>query len=330
MNSRLLLLAALVFFAGGASAQTTLLNVSYDVARDFYKEADPVFAKTYKAQTGKDVTINQSHGGSSAQVRSVLDGLPADVVTMNQQTDIDALADAGLVAKDWRTRLPHNSAPYSSAIFFLVRAGNPKGIHDWGDLVRPGVSVIIPNPKTSGNGRYSYLGAWAWALKQPGGNEASAREFVTRLFKNVPVLDTGGRAATSTFAQRGIGDVLLTFESEVNVIKNDPALGGKLEAVVPSTGILAEAPVAVVDQVVDKHGTRAEAEAFLKFLFTGEGQELAAKYYYRPRSEAVLAKYASRFPKLDLLSIDDVFGGWAKAQKTHFADGGVFDSIYKP
>lgn len=316
-----------------ARAETKLLNVSYDVARDFYRDFNPAFVKAYQAQTGgQDVTVNQSHGGSSAQVRAVLDGLEADVVTMNQQTDVDALVAGGLVAKDWRARLPENAAPYASTIFFLVRQGNPKGIKDWGDLVKPGVQVIIPNPKTSGNGRYSYLGAWAWALRQPGGSEKTAREFVAKLFKNVPVLDAGGRAATSTFAQRNLGDVLLTFESEVNVIKNDPALGGggKLEAIVPSLSILAEAPVAVVDKIVDRHGTRTAAEAYLKYLFSDEGQELAAKYYYRPRSANVLAKEPDRFPKLELLNVDDVFGGWAKAQGTHFAEGGVFDQIYSP
>lgn len=314
------------------ASAVTLLNVSYDVSRDFYKDFNPAFNKAHKSGGGPDVTVNQSHAGSSAQIRAVLDGLEADVVTMNQQTDVDKLADAGFVAKDWRTRLPDNAAPYSSTIFFLVRQGNPKAIKDWGDLVKPGVGVIIPNPKLSGNGRYSYLAAWAWALRQPGGSEATAREFVTQLFKNVPVLDSGGRAATSTFAQRGIGDVLLTFESEVNVIKNDPTLGagGKLEAVVPGSSILAEAPVALVDKVADKRGTRAAAEVYLKFLFSEEGQEIAAKYYYRPRSAAVLAKYADRFPKLELFNVDDVFGGWTKAQTTHFAEGGVFDQIYKP
>jgi sulfate/thiosulfate-binding protein len=319
----------------GVVAQTKeakLLNVSYDVARDFYREVNPAFAKAWKAQTGQEVVINQSHAGSSVQIRAVLDGLEADVVTMNQEIDINTLAAAGLVAKDWRTRLPDNAAPYSSTMLFLVRKGNPKGIHDWGDLIKPGVQVIIPNPKITGNGRYSYLAAWAWALKNSGNHdEKSARDFVTKLFKNVPVLDSGGRAATTTFAQRGIGDVLLTFESETTLIKNDPSLGGdKLEPVVPSLSIVAEAPVAVVDKIVDKHGTRALAEAYLKFLFTDEAQEIAAAKYYRPSSPAVAAKYASRFPKLDLITVDDVFGGWEKAQKTHFADGGVFDQIYQP
>ena len=313
-------------------APVTLLNVSYDVARDYYKDVNPAFTKAYRAAGGPDVTVNQSHNGSSAQVRAVLDGLEADVVTMNQQTDVDKLAEAGFVAKDWRTRLPENSAPYFSTMFFLVRQGNPKGIRDWGDLVKPDVKVIIPNPKLTGNGRYSYLGAWAWARRQPGGSDASAREFVTKLFKNVPVLDSGGRAATGTFAQRGIGDVLITFESEVNVIKNDPTLGagGKLEAVVPAASILAEAPVALVEKFADKHGTRAAAEAYLRYLFSEEGQELAAKYYYRPRSAAVTARYPDRFPKVALFTVDDVFGGWANAQRTHFAEGGVFDQIYKP
>ncbi|MBV9658751.1 MAG: sulfate ABC transporter substrate-binding protein [Verrucomicrobia bacterium] len=330
------LLASAVLLAPAAgraqnNKSNQLLNVSYDVARDFYREFNPAFAKTWQAQTGQEPTINMSHGGSSAQVRAVLDGLEADVVTMNQETDITALVKGGLVAPSWRTRLPEHAAPYSSTILFLVRKGNPKGIKDWNDLIKPGVGLIIPNPKTSGNGRYTYLAAWAYALQTNGNNEKAARDFVAKLFKNVPVLDTGGRAATTTFAQRGVGDVLLTFECETSLIKADPALGGdKLDVVVPSRSILAEAPVSVVDKNVDKHGSRALAEAYLKYLFSDEGQELAAQKYYRPRNAAAAAKYASRFPALTLFTIDEVFGGWDQAQKTHFDDGGVFDQIYQP
>jgi sulfate transport system substrate-binding protein len=272
------------------------------------------------------VTINQSHGGSSKQARSVLEGLEADVVTMNQSTDLDILAAAKLIAADWPQKFPHNASPYTSIVAFLVRKGNPQRIHDWPDLVRAGLQVIIPNPKTSGNGRYSYLSAWAYA-KNTGGGEVAAREFVAKLFKNVPVLDTGGRGATTTFAQRGIGDVLLTFENEAWLAAKE--LGeGQFEVVLPETSILAEAPVAIVEKVVDRRGTRAVAQAYLQALFEPAGQEIAARHRLRPRSAEVLAKHAAFFPEIQLYTIEAEFGGWPKAQATHFADGGVFDQIY--
>lgn len=313
-----------------AQAEVSILNVSYDISRELYKDFNAAFAKYWRQKTGETVTINQSHGGSSKQARSVIDGLEADVITMNQVTDIDALYEkAKLVPKDWRSRLPYNSAPYISTIVFVVRKGNPRDIKDWHDLIRPGVSVVIPNPKTSGNARYSYLAAWGYALRKYGGDEAKAREFVARLFKNVPVLDTGGRGATTTFIQRGIGDVLLTFEAEVLLIVKE--LGAdKFDVVVPSLSIEAEAPVTVVDKVVDKRGTRQVAQAYLEYLYSGEGQEIAAKNYYRPRVASVAAKYATQFPKVHLFTIDEIFGGWQKANKIHFADGGIFDQIYQP
>ncbi len=320
-------LATLVV-ASFARADTTLLNVSFDVAREFYKEYNPLFVAHWKKTAGETVSINQSHGGSSKQARSVLDGLQADVVTMNQPLDIDILHTQGqLLPADWATRLPHNSAPSSSTILFIVRKGNPKNIRDWSDLVKPGVGVIIPNPKTSGNGRYSYLAAWGYALRQPGGNEAKAREFVTKLFANVPTLDTGGRGATTSFAQRGIGDVLLTFENEVALTIRE--LGAnELEAVVPSTSIVATNPVAWVDKVVAKKGTQKVAQAYLKYLYSDEAQELAAKHHYRPVNPAILAKYPDRFPALPLFTVEEIADSWPNAQKTHFADGGVFDQIY--
>ena len=323
-------LRALLFpliVASVAHAETTLLNVSYDVTREFYRDYNAAFTAHWKATAGESVTINQSHGGSSKQVRSVIDGLEGDVVTMNQALDIDQLAVAGLIPQDWATRLPNASAPYTSTIIFIVRKGNPKKIKDWGDLVRPGISVVIPNPKTSGNGRYSYLGAWGYALRQPGGNEAKAREFVQKLFANVPVLDTGGRGATTTFAQRDIGDVLLTFENEVALTIRE--LGAdKIEAVVPSASIVADNPVVWVDKVVKKRGTGKIAEAYLRFLYSDEGQELAAKHYFRPRNAAVLAKHADRFRSLPLFTVEEVAGSWAKAQRAHFADGAIFDQIF--
>ena len=272
-----------------------------------------------------------SHGGSSKQARAVLDGLAADVVTMNQDTDIEILVSRGnLVVPDWRERLPDHAAPFTSTILFLVRSGNPKGIKDWDDLVKPGVQVIIPNPKTSGNGRYSYLAAWAFALKKSGGDEAKARAFVGALFRNVPVLDTGGRAASTTFAQHGLGDVLLTFENEVNLIRTDPSLGGdKLAVVVPSMSILAENPVSVVDRVVDQRGTRPVAEAYLRWLFTPEAQAIGVKHFYRPRDPELLARNAELFKQIPLVRVDEAFGSWAKAQATHFDDGGVFDQIFQ-
>jgi sulfate transport system substrate-binding protein len=324
-------LAAAVVAAALAApiAAEELLNVSYDPTRELYQDFNAAFVKQWKAKSGKDVTVQQSHGGSSKQGRAVLDGLEADVVTLALAYDIDAVAEGGLLAKDWQKRLPSNSSPYTSTIVFLVRKGNPKGIKDWGDLVKPGIQVITPNPKTSGGARWNYLAAWAYALKQPGGTEAKARDFVAALYKNVPVLDSGARGSTTTFVQRGIGDVLLAWENEafLSIKELGPE---KVQIVVPSLSILAEPPVAVVDKVVDKKGTRAVAQAYLEYLYTPEGQEIAAKNYYRPRLDAVAKKYASTFPKINLITIDDVFGGWQKAQKTHFADGGLFDKIYEP
>ena len=321
------LLAAGMALAGAAQAAPPLLNVSYDVMRDFYKEYNPAFQKHWEAEKGEKITIQMSHGGSSKQARSVIDGLPADVITMNQATDIDALADnGGLVPKDWATRLPNNSAPFTSATVFIVRKGNPKGLHDWPDLLKDGVQVVVPNPKTSGNGRYTYLSAWGYSLKH-GGDEAKAKEFVGQLFKHVPVLDTGGRAATTTFMQNQIGDVLVTYENEAEMIAREFGRGG-FEVVYPSVSAEAEPPVAVVDKVVEKKGTREQAEAYLKYLWSDEGQTIAADNYLRPRNPAILAKYADRFPKVDFFSVEKTFGDWRTVQKTHFADGGVFDQIY--
>ncbi len=324
--------AALVLALVASLAQAqdvTLLNVSYDPTRELYQEFNAAFARQWRARSGKTVEVQQSHGGSSKQARAVLDGLEADVLTLALAYDIDAVAESGLLPREWQKRLPNNSSPYTSTIVFLVRKGNPKGIKDWGDLVKPGLAVITPNPKTSGGARWNYLAAWAYALRQPGGNEAKAREFVTRLFKNVPVLDSGARGSTTTFVQRGLGDVLLAWENEAFLSIKE--LGpDKVEIVVPSLSILAEPPVAVVDKVVDKKGTRATAQAYLDYLYTPEGQEIAARNYYRPRLEAVARKYATTFPRINLVTIDDVFGGWQKAQKAHFADGGVFDLIYQP
>jgi sulfate transport system substrate-binding protein len=312
-----------------AYATTTLLNVSYDPTRELYVDFNAAFAKHWKAKTGQDVQIKQSHGGSGRQARSVIDGLPADIVTLALASDIDALVSNGkLLPVNWQSRLPHNSSPYTSTIVFLVRKGNPKGIKDWGDLVKPGVSVITPNPKTSGGARWNYLAGWAWALKQPGGSEASAKEYVRKLFKNVPVLDTGARGSTTTFVQRGIGDVLLAWENEAFLSIKE--LGpDKVEIVVPSLSVLAEPPVAVVDKVVLRRGTRDVATEYLNFLYTPEAQEIIARNYYRPIDETIAAKYAAQFPKVNLVKIAD-FGGWTKAQKDHFADGGVFDQIFAP
>ena len=313
-------------------APNSLLNVSYDVTRAFYQELNPIFAADWKQKTGQDVTVRMAHGGSSVQARSVLDGLDADVVTMNQDTDIDLLVDGGhLLPADWRKRLPNNSVPYTSTILFLVRPGNPKGIKDWDDLIKPGVKIVVPQPKTSGNGRYSYLAAWGYALKKNGGDEAKAKDFVGKLFKNAAVLDASGRAATSTFTLRGIGDVLLTFENEVYLIQNDPALGGnKVQVVVPSMSIRADPPVAVVDKVVERHGTKTLAESYLRFLFTPAAQEIAAKNFFRPTDKAVLERHGDLFKPIELFDVQTVFGGWPKAQKTHFAEGGVFDQIDQP
>jgi sulfate/thiosulfate-binding protein len=319
---------AVTLGAHSAGAQE-LLNVSYDPTRELYQEFNAAFVKHWQGKSGKTVTIQQSHGGSSKQGRAVLDGLEADVLTLALAYDIDAVAAGGLLGKDWQKRLPDNSAPYTSTIVFLVRKGNPKGIKDWSDVVRPGIQVITANPKTSGGARWNYLAAWAYALKRPGGDEAKARAFVTELYRHVPVLDSGARGSTTTFVQRGIGDVLLAWENEAFLSIKE--LGpDKVEIVVPSLSILAEPPVAVVDKVVDKKGTRALAQAYLEYLYTPEGQEIAARNYYRPRLLAVARKYASTFPSVNLITIDDVFGGWQKAQKTHFADGGVFDQIYQP
>lgn len=308
-----------------AAAGPTLLNVSYDVSREFYKDFNAVFAAHWKKTTGEEPTLNQSHGGSSRQARSVADGLEADVITMNQHNDIDILAERGaLIPKDWARRLPHNSAPTTSVSVILVRKGNPKAIRDWSDLGRPGVSVIIPNPKTSGNGRYTYLAAWGAAVKN-GVSPEAAKALVTRIFANVPVLDGGGRGATTTFAQRNLGDALVTFESEVPLIEKE--FGANFDVVIPSRTILAENPVSVVDKVVDKKGTRKQAEAYLQFLYSEAGQEVAAKHHIRPRSDKVLAKYAKAFPKVNTFTVDEVFGGWTKAQKDHFNDGATYDQV---
>jgi sulfate/thiosulfate-binding protein len=310
-------------------ADVTLLNVSYDPTRELYQDFNSAFAKYWKAKTGRDVIVKQSHGGSGKQARAVIDGLEADVVTLALAYDVDALHEkANLIPKNWQSRLPYNSAPYTSTIVFLVRKGNPKKIKDWNDLVKPGISVITPNPKTSGGARWNYLAAWGYALKHNNGNEAKAREFVGRLFKNVPVLDSGARGSTTTFVQRGLGDVLLAWENEAYLAVNE--LGrDKFEIVAPSVSILAEPTVSIVDKVVEKHKTRAVAQAYLEYLYTPVGQEIAAKHYYRPRHKSVAAKYAGRFGKVRLFTINEVFGGWQKAQKTHFADGGIFDRIYQ-
>jgi sulfate transport system substrate-binding protein len=310
-------------------AQTTLLNVSYDPTRELYVALNKAFTEGYKKTAGDTVLINQSHGGSGKQARSVIDGLDADVVTLALAYDIDAVANAGLLGKDWATRLPNNSAPYTSTIVFLVRKGNPKNIKDWTDLVKPGVEIVTPNPKTSGGARWNYLAAWGDALKRNNGDQAKAQEFVAALFKNVSVLDTGARGATITFTERGVGDVLLAWENEAYLSLQEKG-GEQLQIVVPPRSILAEPPVAVVDKVVDKKGTRKIAEAYLKFLYTPEAQEISAKNFYRPRDAAVAAKYADKFAKTELFTIDEVFGGWTKAQATHFSDGGVFDKIYTP
>jgi len=307
------------------AAGLTLLNVSYDVAREFYKDYNAAFIKHWKATTGEDIAVNQSHGGSSKQARAVIDGLEADVVTMNQANDIDAIAERGkLLAPDWAKRLPNNSAPTTSTTVILVRRGNPKGIKDWADLAKPGVSVVIPNPKITGNGRYTYVAAWGAAIKA-GQTPAQAREQLRRMFANVPVFDGGGRAATTTFAQRGIGDALATFESEVNLIKAE--FGGDFDVVHPGWSILAENPVAVIDKVVDKKGTRKQAEAYLKYLWSDEAQEIAARHQLRPRSAALLQKYQKDFPTLNLFTVDEMFGGWSRAQKEHFDDGAIYDQI---
>jgi sulfate/thiosulfate-binding protein len=327
----LLALASAVFIGGAANVaqakEVTLLNVSYDPTRELYVDFNKAFAEYWKKKTGDDVKVNQSHGGSGRQARSVIDGLAADVVTLALAGDIDAIATTGkLLPQNWEERLPDNSAPYTSTIVFLVRKGNPKGIKDWGDLAKPGVSVVTPNPKTSGGARWNYLAGWAWALKQPGGSEATAKDYIKKLFANVPVLDTGARGSLTTFAQRNIGDVFISWENEAWLATKELGVG-KFEIVIPSISILAEPSVAVVDKVVLRKGTRTVAEEYLKFLYTPEGQEIAARNYYRPRNPEVAAKHQELFPKLQLVTIKD-FGGWAKAQKEHFGDGGVFDQIY--
>jgi sulfate transport system substrate-binding protein len=316
-------LIALSLPLGALAAPVELLNVSYDPTRELYQDYNNAFAKHWKKKAGQDVTIKQSHGGSGKQARSVIDGLEADVVTLALGYDIEAIQEKGLIRAGWQKELPHNSSPYTSTIVFLVRKGNPKKIKNWDDLVKPGVSVITPNPKTSGGARWNYLAAWAFALHQPGGNDARAKEFVAKLFKNVPVLDSGARGSTNTFVQRGLGDVLLAWENEAYLAINE--LGpDKFEVVTPSESILAEPPVAVVDKVVDRKGTRKVAEEYLNYLYSKEGQQIAAKHYYRPIDKKVPTKLS----KVKLYTIDQAFGGWQKAQKTHFADGGTFDQIY--
>jgi sulfate/thiosulfate transport system substrate-binding protein len=325
---RTLATAVLALASFGAQAQLSLLNVSYDPTRELYQDYNAAFAKYWQAKAGQKVEVKASHGGSGAQGRKVIDGLEADVVTLALAYDIDEIADkAKLLSPNWQKRLPNNSSPYTSTIVFLVRKGNPKGIKDWDDLVKPGISVITPNPKTSGGARWNYLAAWGYALKKFSNDETKAKAFVASLYKNVPVLDSGARGSTITFVERGIGDVFLSWENEAFLAIKE--LGPeKFEIVVPSLSILAEPPVALVDKVVDKRGTRKVAEAYLEYLYSDEGQEIAGRHYYRPRSPRIAAKYSKQFPRVNLITVDEVFGGWAKAQKTHFADGGVFDQIY--
>ena len=320
--------AALLPRAAGAQ-QSTLLNVSYDPTREFYRDYNTAFAAHWRQQSGQTVRVNTSHGGSGRQARAVIDGLQADVVTLALAYDIDAIAERGLIARDWQQRLPNNSSPYTSTIVFLVRKGNPKAIRDWSDLIRSGVSVITPNPKTSGGARWNYLAGWGWALRQPGGDAAAAERYVTALFRNVPVLDTGARGSTTTFVQRAQGDVLLAWENEAHLAIQEFG-AANLDIVYPAFSILAEPPVSVVDTLVDRRGTRTIAEAYLRHLYSREGQEIAARHFYRPRDAAVLAAAGSRFPTIELITVDETFGGWGSAQRTHFADGGVFDRIYRP
>ena len=334
MTSQLLSqpLGALCLALAGTVAMAkdiTLLNASYDPTREMYQELNAAFSKQWEAKTGQKVTIKQSHGGSGKQARAIIDGLPADVATLALAYDLDALHEKGrLIPRDWQKRLPNNSAPYTSTIVFLVRGGNPKGIKDWNDLVKPGVSVVTPNPKTSGGARWNYLAAYGYELDRAGGDDAKAKNFVRRLYKNVPVLDSGARGATTTFVERGIGDVLIGWENEALMARKQFGKD-KFEIVAPPLSILAEPPVAVVDKVADKKGTRAVAEAYLKYWYTKEGQEIAARNSYRPRDSEIAKEYEKSFAKVELFTIDDVFGGWAKAQKEHFAEGGIFDQIYK-
>ncbi|MDZ5632572.1 sulfate ABC transporter substrate-binding protein [Janthinobacterium sp. GMG1] len=332
LSKKIIIAAAISAFALLQTAQAadiTLLNVSYDPTRELYQDVNTAFAKEWKGKTGDNVKIKQSHGGSGKQARAVIDGLEADVVTLALAYDIDALAEHKLLAADWQKRLTHNSSPYTSTIVFLVRKGNPKGIKDWNDLIKPGVSVITPNPKTSGGARWNHLAAWGYALRQPGGNEAKAKDFLGKLYKNVPVLDSGARGATTTFVERGIGDVLIAWENEAYLAVKE--LGPtKFDIITPSVSILAEPPVAVVDKFADKHGTRKVAEAYLNYLYTDEAQDIIAKNYYRPATDKAAKKYASQFAKVNLFTIEQVAGGWTTAQKAHFADGGIFDQIYQP
>ena len=326
----LIVFAMILGVPAHAQNQVTLLNVSYDPTRELYEDYNKAFAKYWKGKTGQSVVIQQSHGGSGAQSRAVIDGLQADVVTLALAYDIDAIAEkAKLLPADWQARLPNNSTPYTSTIVFLVRKGNPKNIKDWDDVAKPGVQVIVPNPKTSGGARWAYLSAWGYAYLKSGKNDSAAKDFITKLYKNVPVLDSGARGSTTTFVERGIGDVLLAWESEALLSVKE--LGtDKFQIVVPSQSILAEPPVSLVDKVVDKKGTRAVAEAYLQYLYSPEGQDIAARNFYRPRLESVAKKYASTFPKVKLFTLAEVAGDWHKAQATHFADGGVFDQIYQP
>jgi len=319
--------AAAFAVSHAVAKKVSILNVSYDPTRELYQEFNAAFAKVWKAKSGDDLEVQQSHAGSGKQARAVTEGLEADVVTLALAYDVDALAVSGLVAADWQKRLPDNSCPYTSTIVFLVKKGNPKAIKDWDDLVKPGVQVITPNPKTSGGARWNYLAAWGFALTKYGGDAAKAQEFVTRLYKNVPVLDTGARGSTVTFVERGIGDVLLAWENEALLAVREFGKG-KFELVAPPLSILAEPPVAVVDKMAAKHGTKELAQAYLTYLYSAAGQEIAAKHYYRPRNATVAASYANQFPKIQTFTVDKVFGGWDKAQKVHFADGGVFDRIF--
>jgi sulfate/thiosulfate-binding protein len=317
---------------GTPSGQPTsieLMNVSYDPTRELYEEFNRAFAEHWKAETGQDVTIRQSHAGSGSQARSVIDGLEADVVTLALAYDIDAISASGLIESGWQSRLPHNSSPYTSTIIFLVRKGNPKNIRDWDDLTQEGVSIITPNPKTSGGARWNFLAAWEYALRQSNRDENFAREFITKLYRNVPVLDSGARGSLTTFAERGIGDVLLAWENEACLAVREFG-ADRFEIVIPSMSILAEPPVAVVDTFVDKHGTRVVAQAYLEYLYTEAGQEIIARHFYRPTSEVVMARYADQFPRIDLITIDGAFGGWSAAQEKFFSDGGVFDQVYQP
>ncbi len=323
-----LAVAGLVAGISPALAQGSLLNVSYDVARDFYKDYNPLFQKYWKEKSGESIELKQSHAGSSKQVRAVADGLEADVVTMNQASDVDFLAEKGLVVKDYAKKFPSNASPYTSTMVFIVRKGNPKGFQDWSDLVKPGVQVILPHPKNTGNGRYSYLAAWGYALKQPGGSDKSAQEFVGKLLKNAPLFASGGRDATTTFMQRKIGDVLVTFESEAELIAREFGKG-EFDVVHPSLSILTEFPVAIVEKVVGKKGTRKQAQAYLEYLWSKEGQENAARNYLRPQDAELLKKYAAQFPAIKTFTVDEVFGGWNKAFPAHFKDGGSFDQIYQ-